>query len=299
MEEILESCRLCPRECGVNRAAGQAGFCGADARLKVARAALHFWEEPCLSGERGSGTVFFSGCSLGCRFCQNYAISRGGVGKWISVDRLTEIFLELEAKGAHNVNLVTGAHYVPQIVTAVRAARQRGFSLPIVYNSGGYEKVDSLRLLDGVVDIYLPDFKFMSDEIAARYANAVGYSRIAKEALTEMVRQVGEAVFDADGMLRKGVLVRVLLLPSFAEDAKRIIRYLYETYGDKIFLSIMNQYTPVDPIRGDVWLNRCVAEEEYDEVVDYAASIGVENGFIQEDGANGEDFIPSFDLEGV
>ncbi len=299
MGEILESCRLCPRECGVNRAAGQAGFCGADARLKVARAALHFWEEPCFSGERGSGTVFFSGCSLGCRFCQNYAISRGGVGKWISVDRLTEIFLELEAKGAHNVNLVTGAHYVPQIVTAVRAAWQRGFSLPIVYNSGGYEKVDSLRLLDGVVDIYLPDFKFMSDEIAARYANAAGYSRIAKEALAEMVRQVGEAVFDADGMLRKGVLVRVLLLPSFAEDAKRIIRYLYETYSDKIFLSIMNQYTPVDPIRGDVRLNRCVAEEEYDEVVDYAASIGVENGFIQEDGANGEDFIPSFDLEGV
>lgn len=297
--DYLTSCKLCPRECGVNRLAGQAGICGADNRLKVARAALHMWEEPCLSGEEGSGTVFFSGCSLGCVYCQNYAISRGQSGKVITTERLTEIFLELADKGANNINLVTGAHYVVPIAEAIRAARQRGMKIPIVYNSSGYEKVESLKLLEGLVDIYLPDFKYMDDILAQRYSNAADYSDIAKAALAEMVRQAGSCEFDERGIMQKGVIVRQLLLPTYGEDAKQIIKYVYETYGDNVYFSLMNQYTPLGAMRNDSRLSQVVTAEEYDEVVDYALAVGVENGFIQEGGAAAESFIPQFDNEGV
>lgn len=297
--DYLTSCKLCPRECGVNRLAGQAGICGADNRLKVARAALHMWEEPCLSGEEGSGTVFFSGCSLGCVYCQNYAISRGQSGKVITTERLTEIFLELADKGANNINLVTGAHYVVPIAEAILTARQRGMKIPIVYNSSGYEKVESLKLLEGLVDIYLPDFKYMDDILAQRYSNAADYSDIAKAALAEMVRQAGSCEFDERGIMQKGVIVRQLLLPTYGEDAKQIIKYVYETYGDNVYFSLMNQYTPLGAMRNDSRLSQVVTAEEYDEVVDYALAVGVENGFIQEGGAAAESFIPQFDNEGV
>ena len=218
-------CSLCPRECGVNRLEGRKGFCGQTAALKVARAALHMWEEPCISGTRGSGTVFFTGCHLGCVFCQNGQISRGGSGKEISVLRLAEIFMELQDKGAHNINLVTPTHYVPQIIEALRISRKMGLHLPIVYNTGGFEKIDTLELLDGWIDIYLTDFKFMDLHLSRRYANAEGYAFYASKALEEMYHQTGKPVFDEEGMMQKGIIVRHMVMPGQSMDSRRIIRF--------------------------------------------------------------------------
>ena len=300
MLEELHSCRLCPRECGADRLSGQAGACGAVGdQIRVARAALHFWEEPCLSGSDGSGAVFFSFCPLKCVYCQNRAISRGDAGKNISIERLAEIFLELQAQKAHNINLVTPTHYVPQLVLALQEAKRQGLAIPVVCNCGGYEKPETLRLLDGLVDIYLPDFKYLSSETAGRYSGAPDYPERAKEALAEMVRQVGEPVFDIHGIMQKGVIVRHLLLPGRLREAKDVIRYLYETYGDRIYLSLMSQFTPLENVAGWPELNRTVTEEEYNDLVDYALNLGVENGFIQEGGAADESFIPQFDCEGV
>ncbi len=300
MLEELHSCRLCPRECGADRLSGQAGACGAVGdQIRVARAALHFWEEPCLSGSDGSGAVFFSFCPLKCVYCQNRAISRGDAGKNISIERLAEIFLELQAQKAHNINLVTPTHYVPQIVLALQEAKRQGLAIPVVCNCGGYEKPETLRLLDGLVDIYLPDFKYLSSETAGRYSGAPDYPERAKEALAEMVRQTGEPVFDIHGIMQKGVIVRHLLLPGKLQEAKDVVRYLYQTYGDRIYLSLMSQFTPLENVAGWPELNRTVTEEEYNDLVDYALNLGVENGFIQEGGAADESFIPQFDCEGV
>ncbi len=300
MLEELHSCRLCPRECGADRLSGQAGACGAVGdQIRVARAALHFWEEPCLSGSDGSGAVFFSFCPLKCVYCQNRAISRGDAGKNISIERLAEIFLELQAQKAHNINLVTPTHYVPQIVLALQEAKRQGLAIPVVCNCGGYEKPETLRLLDGLVDIYLPDFKYLSSETAGRYSGAPDYPERAKEALAEMVRQAGEPVFDIHGIMQKGVIVRHLLLPGKLQEAKDVVRYLYQTYGDRIYLSLMSQFTPLENVAGWPELNRTVTEEEYNDLVDYALNLGVENGFIQEGGAADESFIPQFDCEGV
>ena len=277
-----QGCRLCPRNCGVNREAGKSGVCGQTAVVKAARAALHFWEEPCISGKAGSGTVFFSGCPLHCVFCQNKAIAEGTAGKYISVERLSEIFLELQEKGANNINLVTPGHFVPQIAEALATAKRKGLYLPVVYNTGSYEYRDTLRKMEGLVDIYLPDFKYM--------------------AVAEMVRQTGTAVFengDEDGLMKRGTIVRHLVLPGCAEDSKAVIRYLHETYGDRIYLSIMNQFTPVSGLADYPEINRRVTKQEYEEVVDYALSIGVECGFIQEGETAEESFIPAFDGEGV
>lgn len=296
---ILRDCTLCPRECHVDRTAGKKGFCGATDGLIVARAALHMWEEPCISGEEGSGTVFFSGCPLGCIYCQNHNISRGLAGKTITTERLAEIFLELQGKGANNINLVTPSHYVPQITEALDISRKKGLTLPIVYNCSGYEKVETLKLLEGYVDIYLPDLKYMSPEPAAKYSNCRDYFPVAAKALEEMVRQAEEAEFDGRGIMQKGVIVRHLALPGYLEDSKRIIKYLYETYGNRIYISIMNQYTPI--IKSGVYpeLNRKITEEEYKELIDYAIETGVENGFIQEGETALESFIPEFNGEGV
>lgn len=296
---IMRACRLCPRECGVDRTAGQRGRCGMTDRLTVARAALHMWEEPCISGEEGSGTVFFSGCSLGCVYCQNHEIAEGQTGKEITIERLEEIFLELQEKKANNINLVTAGHYLPQVIRALELAKKNGLRIPIVYNTGGYEKVEAIRMLDGLVDIYLPDMKYMSQEIAGRYSSAPDYFMVASEALAEMVRQTGPAVFDHRDRMTRGVIVRHLQLPGCMEDSKQIIRYLYETYGDTIYISIMNQYTPLPHVVRWPELNRRITEAEYDELVDYAIDLGVENGFIQEGETASESFIPPFDIEGV
>ena len=298
----MEKCTLCPRNCFVNRKLGEKGICGQSSTLKVARAALHFWEEPCISGEKGSGAVFFSGCALHCVFCQNQEIANGSVGKEISKEHLSEIFLELQEKGANNINLVTPGHFVPQIVPAIERARNQGLSLPIVYNTSSYENVDSIRKLEGIVDIYLPDFKYMSSSLSEKYSHAPDYSEVAKKVVAEMVRQTGAASFyekEGQELMQRGVIVRHLILPGCMEDSKNIIRYLHDAYGDTIYLSIMNQFTPLKNVEKYPELNRKLTEDEYDEVVDFAIDLGVENGFIQEGETAEESFIPDFNCEGV
>lgn len=298
----MKMCTLCPRNCRIDRTEGQTGVCGQTDRLKVARAALHYWEEPCISGEHGSGTVFFSGCALHCVFCQNADIANGTAGKEITYERLSEIFLELQEKGANNINLVTPGHFTPQIVRALERAKRQGLVVPIVYNTSSYENVDTVKSLEGFVDIYLPDFKYMDAELSAKYSHAPDYSEVAKAAIAEMVRQTGSAEFfdkDEDALMRRGTIVRHLILPGCTGDSKAVIRYLHETYGDAIYISIMNQFTPLAGVEHYPELNRRVTEAEYDEVVDYAIGIGVEHGFIQEGETAEESFIPQFDGEGV
>lgn len=296
------ACGLCPRKCKVNREKEETGICKVSAKLKVARAALHYWEEPCISGTKGSGTVFFSGCSLHCVFCQNEDIAQGIAGKEISKERLAEIFLELQEKDANNINLVTPGHYVPHIVWSVEHARNQGLHIPIVYNTSSYERVDTLKQLEGIVDVYLPDFKYFSSELAVRYSKAPDYPEVAKAAIREMVRQQPHPVFyekDGQELIKNGVVVRQLLLPGQLKDAKQIIKYLHETYGNQIYISLMSQFTPLPHVEKYPELNRKVSSRSYEKYVDYAISLGVENGFIQEEDVAEESFIPVFDNEGV
>ncbi len=294
-----ENCLLCPRKCGINRAAGQTGVCGVSAEIRVARAALHYWEEPCISGEKGSGAVFFSGCSLHCVFCQNREISDGKVGKIISKERLRDIFLELKAKGANNINLVTPGQYIPDIVWAVSDARRYGMELPIVYNTSGYENADELKQLEEIVDVYLPDFKYMDSALSAKYSRAKDYPSVAKQAISEMVRQQPRVVIDdATGLIQKGVIVRQLLLPGHVNDAKAILKYLHDTYQDSIYISMMSQFTPI-ALKDYPEINRTVTRREYERLIDYAIKIGITNAFIQEGNVAKDSFIPAFDGEGV
>lgn len=339
---ILENCRLCARACGVNRMKNRAGRCGQTEELVIARAALHMWEEPCISGKEGSGAVFFVGCPLGCVFCQNREIARGradrdessragkekvsdrpadeighrrvgqpaaeGIshqrveqpGKIITVDRLAEIFLELQRQKANNINLVTPTHYVPQIIEAVREARKMGLRIPIVYNTGSIETPETVHLLEDTVDIFLPDLKFCGRDVAGRYANLPSYFDIATKAIGEMVRMRGEAEFDERGMMTRGVIVRHMVLPGHTKDSKEILRYLWENFGDSIYVSIMNQYTPMPGIEKEFpELERRVTRREYDRVVDYALELGFSNAFVQEGPTAEESFIPAFDGAGV
>lgn len=297
--QFPESCLLCPRECNVDRLAGKTGRCHVDAGIKVARAALHMWEEPCISGTEGSGTVFFSGCSLGCIYCQNRAISGGKSGLVISEERLAEIFLELQEQKANNINLVTAGHYVPQVCNALRLAKTDGLTIPVVYNSSGYEKAQTIKMLEGLVDIYLPDFKYMETTSAKQYSKAADYPEVAKAAIREMVRQQPIPHFDERGMLTAGVVVRHLLLPGHVKEAKRIISYLHETYGEQIYISMMNQYTPVEEVLQDKLLGRRVTKREYERLLDHAGEIGITQGFYQEGKTAMESFIPPFDCQGV
>ena len=294
-----ENCLLCPRKCGINRSTGQTGVCGVSSEIKVARAALHYWEEPCISGKRGSGAVFFSGCSLHCVFCQNREISDGKEGKVISKERLSDIFIELAGKGANNINLVTPGQYIPDIVWAVNDAKSRGMKLPIIYNTSGYENVTELKLLEGIVDVYLPDFKYMDSTLSARYSRAKDYPSVAKQALSEMVRQQPDVVIDdATGLIQKGVIVRQLLLPGHVNDAKAVLKYLYDTYRDHVYISMMSQFTPI-ALKDYPEINRTVTRREYERLVDYALKIGITNAFIQEGDVAKDSFIPAFDCEGV
>ena len=294
-----ENCLLCPRKCGINRRTGQTGVCGVSSEIKVARAALHSWEEPCISGKRGSGAVFFSGCSLHCVFCQNREISDGKAGKVISKERLSDIFMELADKGANNINLVTPGQYIPDIVWAVNDAKSRGMKLPIIYNTSGYENVTELKLLEGIVDVYLPDFKYMDSTLSARYSRAKDYPSVAKQALSEMVRQQPDVVIDdSTGLIQKGVIVRQLLLPGHVNDAKAVLKYLYDTYHDHVYISMMSQFTPI-ALKDYPEINRTVTRREYERLVDYALEIGITNAFIQEGDVAKDSFIPAFDCEGV
>ena len=312
-EKAYEECRLCPRECGVNRKEGQTGFCQMDGTLRVARAALHMWEEPCISGKSGSGAVFFSGCNLRCVYCQNFDIAAGTRGKEISRERLAEIFLELQAQGAANINLVTPDHDLPDIVWALLKAKEQGLCIPVVYNGSGYEKADVIAALEGLVDIFLTDFKYMDGELAGRLSYAGDYPEVAKRALEQMVKITGEPLFNEEGMMQRGVIVRHLLLPGHKKNAKAVLRYLRETYGDKIYISLMNQYTPMvqltshsgnqkeleEAARQEPQLMRKVTTREYEQVVDYALRLGITNAFIQEGDVAKESFIPDFDTTGV
>ena len=297
--KMMSACTLCPRECHVNRSSGKKGFCGMDGTIYLARAALHMWEEPCISGTKGSGAVFFSGCGLRCCFCQNHDIAIGSRGLAVSVERLGEIFLELKEKGAANINLVTGAHYVPQIIEALKLARMQGMDLPVVYNSSGYEKLETLKLLEGYVDIYLPDFKYMEPNLAQKFSHAPDYVERAKAAIKEMVRQSGSCQFGEDGYIRRGTIVRHLILPGHTKNSRKVLRYLHETYGEEIYISIMNQYTPVREFGEFKELNRKVTKREYEKVLDASVEMGIQNGFIQEGETASESFIPEFDYEGV
>ena len=280
------------------------GICGVTSKVKVARAALHFWEETCISGTKGSGAVFFSGCALHCVFCQNEAIAQGAVGKEIENERLVEIFLELQEQGANNINLVTPGQYIPHIVWAVEQARNQGLRIPIVYNTSSYEKVDSLKQLEGIVDIYLPDFKYWNPDIAKKYSHAADYPEVAKAAIAEMVRQQPVPVFHEDeaqecDIMKKGVIVRQLLLPGQLQDAKKIVKYLHENYGNQIYLSLMSQFTPLPHVEKYPELNRKVSPRTYEKYIDYCLDLGVEQGFIQEGEVAEESFIPDFNGEGV
>ena len=295
----MSGCTLCPRACGADRESGRRGRCGADQEIRVARAALHMWEEPCISGAEGSGAVFFSGCPLGCIYCQNRKISRGESGMVISTGRLAEIFLELQQQKANNINLVTAGHFLPQVIEALLLAKGQGLKIPVVYNSSAYEKPEALRRLDGLVDVYLPDFKYISSELAAAYSNAPDYPQVAAAAIREMVRQRPEPRFDTRGIMTTGVIVRHLLLPGHVREAKQIIRYLHEEYGNRIYISMMNQYTPMEAVAGDPLLGRRVTKREYERLLAFAEQLGVEQGFYQEGETAKESFIPEFGCQGV
>lgn len=295
---LLEKCTLCVRNCNVNRLNGQIGVCNSTTSLKIARAKLHYWEEPCISGNNGSGTVFFSNCNLKCVFCQNHSISQEGNGLEISIERLSEIFLELQLQGAHNINLVTPTHYVPQIIEALKISKSKGLNIPILYNTNSFDSLETIKMLNGYIDVYLPDFKYFDDKYAIKYSKAQGYSKNTLEIIKEMVSQVGKPQFK-DDIIQKGVIVRHLLLPGLLFDSKKVIDTLYNNFGDDIYISFMNQYTPLHNAKNFPEINKSINPKIYDSLVNYAISIGVKNGFIQEEGTSSESYVPSFKNEGV
>ncbi len=296
MIDSYTSCTLCPRECKINRYENT-GFCGESASLNLTRASLHMWEEPPISGSYGSGTIFFRGCNLKCIYCQNYSISQNQGGKELSASDLSDIMLTLEGKDAHNINLVTPTHFVPHIIEGVSLAKEKGLSIPIVYNTSGYEKKETIALLKDTVDIFLTDFKYITPETAKKYSFSENYVHYAKNALSEMVKTSPSPIF-CDGIMKKGVIVRILLLPEHLIETKMIVKYLYDTYGDDIYISLMNQYTPIRtlPYKN---LNRTVTDYEYKSLIDYASHLGIKNAFIQKGETAKESFIPSFDLSGL
>lgn len=318
---LLNECTLCHRNCKVNRNDNQIGFCKASAKIKVAKASLHFWEEPPISQGNGSGTVFFSHCNLKCIFCQNYDISQGTsanasqastlsniniqsseslvTGIDISIERLSEIFLELQEKGANNINLVTPTHYAPQIIESLKIAKNNNLHIPVLYNTNSYDSIDTIKALEGYIDVYLPDFKYFNDKYAVKYSNAVNYASNTIKAIDEMLKQVGEPKFDSKGNITKGIIVRHLMLPGLLFDSKKVIDLLFNRYGDKVYISLMNQYTPMFNACNYPEINKTLNPKHYDSLINYALELGVKNGFIQDEGTNTSAFTPEFNLDGV
>lgn len=295
MMNNLSECTLCPRKCKADRNSGVVGFCGASRQIKIARAALHFWEEPCISGEHGSGTVFFSYCTMKCVFCQNYDISTLNKGKIITESELADIFLDLQEQGANNINLVTPTHYVPQIIAALDDAKAHGLTLPILYNTSGYENTETIKMLNGYIDIYMPDMKYFDDKYAVKYSNSPHYFDIAAAAIHEMYNQVSAPVFSENGIMQKGMIVRHLMLPGLLFDTKKIMDYLHTEYGNNIYVSLMSQYTPLPHVHRFPELNRKLNPQQYAAMIDYCANLGMENVFVQEGEAADESFIPPFE----
>lgn len=295
----LEYCNLCPRNCNVNRLKGEVGFCKSGSNLSIARVSLHQWEEPCISGTKGSGTIFFSNCNLNCVFCQNHEISQEQIGKDISIQRLSEIFLEQQRRGAHNINLVTPTHFVPQIIESLKLSKKNGLTIPILYNSSGYENIETLKALKGYIDIYLPDLKYMNDNYAQKYSKAKDYFKFASSAIEEMVAQAPNPIFDKNGIMLKGVIIRHLMLPGLLFDSKKIVDYIYNKYGDNVYLSLMNQYTPMFNATKYPEINKPLDPRHYQSLVNYCRNLGFTNAFIQDEGTVKKSFVPHFDLSGV
>lgn len=295
----LECCRLCRRNCNVNRLNEETGYCRSGLEIRLAKSSLHLWEEPPLSSGMGSGTVFFSNCNFSCVFCQNYKISQQGIGKDISIERLSQIFLNLQSKGANNINLVTPTSYVPQIIEALKISKNEGLNIPIVYNTNSYENTETIKSLEGLIDIYLPDIKYFSDKYAVKYSNAPDYFGTAKNAVIEMFNQVGDIKIGTDGIMKKGVIIRHLMLPGLLFDSKKILDFVYNTFNNRVYLSLMNQYTPFYKSSDYKEIDRKISKKSYNALIEYALSIGIEKGFIQEDETQSESFIPDFDLTGI
>lgn len=295
---LLEKCELCPRKCKINRLEGKTGYCGAGYNIKASKAMIHKWEEPCISGKSGSGAIFFSDCSMSCVFCQNYDISQNHNGKEISIERLSEIFLELQNMGADNINLVSPTHYVPQIIEALIQAKSKGLNLPIIYNSNGYENIETIKLLNGYIDIYLPDIKYYSDKYSIKYSKTPDYFKYASSAVIEMYKQVGSPIIK-DGLIKRGVIIRHLLLPGLLSESKKILDFLADNLPHDVFISLMSQYVPMHLAYKYPEINKRVSNKSYEWLVDYAISVGLENGYIQEYDSAQTTYTPLFDLEGI
>ncbi len=290
----LEKCKICPHNCGVNRIAGQIGRCKTTDKIKVALASLHNFEEPCISGKNGSGTVFFSNCNLNCVFCQNYEISQQGIGEEISIERLADIFLKQQERCAENINLVTPTMYVYQIIETIKIARSKGLTIPIVYNTNSYENVETIKALDGYVDIYLPDLKYYNDELAYKYSGIKNYFEYATKAIQEMYKQVGNPVLDENGMMKRGIIIRHLVLPNNIQNSKDVLRWINDNMDKKVFVSVMAQYFPTNKAKDYPEINRKLTHEEYDEIEKYLYSSDLDNGYIQELGEHEEEYVPDF-----
>ena len=297
MKTALSHCEICPRGCGINRTAGKTGWCHAPLLPKVALVSGHLWEEPPISGTKGSGTIFFSHCNLGCVFCQNHTISQEGFGQEVSILRLAEIFLEQQERGFHNINLVSAVQFIPQVAKALESARAKGLRIPVVYNSNGYESLTGLRMLDGLVDIYLPDFKYWNDSLGIAYSHAPHYRETAADAILEMRRQVPQDAFDAEGLLQKGLLLRHLILPGQYRDSMRILDWVRASLGEETLVSLMSQYTPQPGAEGK--LARHVTKAEYRAAVGYMENCGITDGYTQERTSAREEYTPAFDLQGI
>lgn len=299
IKEKLEVCNVCPRNCNVNRANGKIGYCKCNDKVKVALVSTHDFEEPCISKINGSGTIFFSNCNLNCMFCQNYEISQLGKGREITIDRLAEIFVEQQGRGVNNINLVTPTMYAYQIIEAIKIARNKGLNIPVIYNSNGYESVQTIKDLNGYIDVYLPDFKYYSDEIAIKYSKAPHYKEIATEAIKEMYNQVGSAQFDENGIIKKGMIIRQLILPNHVQNSKNILKWIKENMPQDVYVSVMAQYFPTYKAKEDDLLNRKITIKEYRAVENYLYSLELENGYMQDLGKHEEEYVPEFDFRNV
>ena len=297
MLKELEQCTICPHRCKINRNKNQTGRCKAKDTVKIALYSTHNFEEPCISGEKGSGTVFFSNCNLNCIYCQNYEISQLGKGKEITIEELADIFLKQQAKGVENINLVTPTSYVPQIIEAIKIARKNGLKLPIVYNTNSYENIETLKMLEGYVDIYLPDLKYADNQIAKKYSNIENYFEIATQAIKEMIRQVGRTQIDENGMMKKGVLIRHLVLPNNIENSKELLNWIKENLPKDTFISVMAQYFPTYKAKESEDLNRKLTSKEWQEIEDYIEKLEFENGFVQELGEHEEEYVPKWEYK--
>ena len=296
MIKLLQKCEICPHKCKIDRTKNQVGRCKSKDTVKLALASIHNFEEPCISGRNGSGTVFFSNCNLSCEFCQNYEISQQGLGKEISIERLAEIFIEQQLRGADNINLVSPTSYAVQIIEAIKIAKNNGLKIPIIYNTNGYENVETLKLLEGYIDVYLPDLKYAENDLAKKYSKIENYFEIATSAIKEMYRQVGENEYDENGIIKKGIIIRHLILPNHTENSKKVLKWIAENMPENITVSVMAQYFPTYKAKEIKDINRKITKYEYQKIENYLYSLDLENGYIQEMGNNEEIYVPKWKI---